>query len=97
MCHLAKAVAERHAPKLHQLELENFTSPNYLALFVPPDADNLLRSMTSEFAEQVKQFGVQVEAYKKQHHLSLAYKYHSQYAEQLQKLAFSKNKTKSIM
>lgn len=91
MCHLTKSVAERYASKLQTVELENFTSPHYLALFASQEAGVFLEQLASEFAEEVKKFGVEMKPYNKQLHLSLAYKYHPQNKDRLQKLASGSN------
>ena len=55
--HLTKTISERFASQLQYLELEYFTSPNFIGLFVAKEAADFLKGITAEFAKELKGLG----------------------------------------
>ncbi|ELU07750.1 hypothetical protein CAPTEDRAFT_193119 [Capitella teleta] len=93
LSHAIKTIAERIGTLPEVIELEYFSSANFIGLFVTESFAPLLKQITADFAEEVKKsLGVTVEPHKKQLHVSLAYQFPAEHRERLENIAKNINK-----
>ena len=55
--HMTKTISERYASQLQCLQLEYFTSPNFIGLFVADEPTQFLKEITAVFARELKSLG----------------------------------------
>ena len=57
LSHVLKNICESYASEIDLLELEYFSSNNFIGLFLSTEGINLLRKITNEYADEVKKQG----------------------------------------
>ncbi|XP_013419245.1 ubiquitin-associated and SH3 domain-containing protein B [Lingula anatina] len=86
--HILRAVEKQREKRYPtRVDLNHFTAPNFIGLFVGEKCAAVLRNLVAEFAEDVHKSGVQMEAHQKQLHVTLAYQYSPEQHALLEKLS----------
>ncbi|XP_074640744.1 ecdysteroid-phosphate phosphatase-like isoform X2 [Tubulanus polymorphus] len=74
----------KNIPKV--LKLDFFNSDNFIGLFMNEETVPFAKELIMTFSEQARKHGIAVPVYKKEHHLSLAYKFLSDQKADVTKL-----------
>ncbi|XP_064619988.1 ecdysteroid-phosphate phosphatase-like isoform X2 [Lineus longissimus] len=93
MVKLFEKVIDRFTNESHRLGLEYFASDNFIGMFVTEEGERFMKKVVTDLAEEAKTIGVTLENYKKQLHLSLAYKFYPKHKAMLESLAHRVNTT----
>ncbi|KAJ8035382.1 Ubiquitin-associated and SH3 domain-containing protein B [Holothuria leucospilota] len=89
LCQAVQKAAESNVPSFPDtIDLELFSSPNFIGLFVKENQSQKLRKLTNDFAEAAEKLAdCKVEPHKKELHVTMAYQFTANAYPQLEVMA----------